>query len=197
MNYWDFEVVTEPRRRRRIEVAGRDKVLLEIFERVAGEDGVIDALELRDLLQTCFRKELGEYRFNIETCRSMILLLDEDKSGCLEFDEFLRLWREMKTWHIIFKKHDRDRSNDMDSKELSRALEEVGLKLSRKTMEIFGRRYVNRNGNINLDDFFQIIARTKCLTRSFQRQMLRSGNIGRNPKARFLLEAYVEACLIA
>ena len=197
MNYWNLEIVTEPRKRRRIRVTGKDKVLLEIFERVAGEDGVVDAFELRDLLQNCFRQQLGEYKFNLETCRSMILLHDDDKSGCLEFDEFLRLWQEMKTWYSVFKKHDTDRSNDMNAKELARALAEVDLKLSRKTSEIFLRRFANRNGNINLDDFFQIIARTLCLTRSFERQLLRSGDIGRNPKARFGLEAYIEANIVS
>lgn len=197
MNYYDFEIVKEPRKRRRFQVSSKDKVLLEIFERVAGEDGVIDAFELRDLLQTCFRRELGEYKFNLETCRSMILWLDEDKSGCLEFDEFLHLWNDIKTWHTVFKKYDADKSNDMNSREISRALRELDLELSRKTLAIYVRRYANKNGGINLDDFFQIIARTNSLMRSFERQLLRSGDVGRNPKARFSLDAYVEASMVA
>ena len=194
MNYWNLEIVTEPRRRRPVEVMGKDEVLLEIFERVAGEDGVVDALELRDLLEMCFRQTLGDYKFSLESCRSMVQLHDLDKSGYLDFGQFCHLWKEIKICHSVFKKDDTDHSNDMDTNELLTALEEADVKLSREALAIFKRRYANREGNINLDDFFQIVARTKCLTRSFKRVCLQTEDMGE--KASFGVEGYIEANIV-
>ena len=199
-NYNDFQVVPESQRRRscRIPVANsKDQIIVQIFEKVAGRDGVIDAFELQNLLQTCFRRELGEHKFNLETCRSLLLLYDTDASFCVEFDEFYKLWKDLRIWYGVFKKYDADKSFDMSTRELKGALKEIpDFNISQKTIEIFIRRFANKNGNVDLDDFFQIIARTKCLIRSFERQMLRSGSVGRNPQARFTLEAYLQACIV-
>ena len=176
----------------------KDKVVVEIFEKVAGDDGVIDAYELQNLLQLCFRREMGDYDFNLETCRSLLALYDVDMSCCIEFDEFYKLWRDLKIWYGVFKKYDIDRSFDMDKKELRQALAGIpDLHITVKTIEIYSKRFVNRESRVGLDDFLQIIARIKCLSRSFERQMLRSGSYGRNPKAMFTLDAYVEAALIS
>ena len=86
----------------------------------------------------------------------------------------------------------------MDKKELRQALAGIpDLHITVKTIEIYSKRFVNRESRVGLDDFLQIIARIKCLSRSFERQMLRSGSYGRNPKAMFTLDAYVEAALIS
>ena len=200
LNYADFQVIPESQRRRsrRVRVNSQDQIILQIFEKVAGDDGVIDAFELQTLLQTCFRRELGEYKFNLETCRSLLLLYDTDGSFCVEFDEFNKLWRDLKAWYGIFKKYDTDKSFDMNRRELNRALHEVSdFPVTQKTIDIYAKRFANKNDNIDLDDFLQIIARTKCLTRSFERQVSRSGSVERNPRVKFSLEAYLQACLLA
>jgi Ca2+-binding EF-hand superfamily protein len=199
-NYADFQVIPESQRRRRsrVRVESKDQIILQIFEKIAGDDGVVDAFELQSLLQACFRRELGEYQFNQETCRSMVLLYDTDGSFCIEFEEFYKLWKDLKVWYGIFKKYDTDKSFDMNKRELSRALNEVqDLHISQKTIDIYTKRFANKNGGINLDDFLQIIARTKCLIKSFERQVSRSGSVARNPTARFSLEAYLQACLVS
>lgn len=199
LNFYNFQVIPESQRRRsrRIHVDSKDQIILQIFEKVAGEDGVVDAFELQTLLQTCFRRELGEYKFNLETCRSLLVLYDTDCSFCIEFDEFSKLWKDLKAWYGIFKKYDTDKSFDMNKRELNRALKEVpDFNITQKTIDIYARRFANKNGCVDLDDFLQIIARTKCLIRSFERQMSRRGGVGRNPQARFSLEAYLQACIV-
>ena len=198
-NYSDFQVIPESQRRRsrKIRVDRKDEIILQIFEKVAGDDGVIDAFELQNLLQMCFRRELGEYKFNQETCRSLLLLYDTDASFCVEFDEFCKLWKDVKIWYGIFKKYDTDKSFDMNKRELTQALKDVpDFNITQKTIDIYARRFANKNGSINLDDFLQIIARTKCLIRSFERQMSKSGSVGRNPRVMFNIGAYLEACLL-
>ena len=199
-NYSDLKIIPECQRRRsyRVRVENKDQIILQIFEKVAGDDGVIDAFELQNLLQTCFRRELGEYKFNLETCRSLLLLYDTDGSFCVEFEEFYKLWKDLKVWYGIFKKYDADKSFDMNAKELNMALRQVpDFNISQKTIDIYIRRFANKNGNVDLDDFLQIIARTKCLVRSFERQMTKSTSLGKNPQVRFGLEAYLQAVLVS
>lgn len=201
-NYHEFQTIPESEQRQRRSSRRRTDnskglILLKIYENIAGEDGVVNAFELQTLLHACFHRDLGEYKFNIETCRSLLLLYDTDASFCIEFDEFCKLWQDVKAWYVIFKKYDTDKSGDMDKRELSRALGQVAdFKITQKTINIYARKFANKNGNVNLDDFLQIIARTKCLTRSFERQASRSGSVGRNPQAKFNLEAYLQACLL-
>ena len=199
LSYYNLPVIPESQRRRsrRIHVDNKDQVILQIFQKVSGDDGVIDAFELQNLLQTCFHRELSDYKCNLETCRSLLILYDTDGSFCVEFDEFYKLWKDLKTWYGIFKKYDADKSFDMNTRELQRALKEVpDFNITQKTVDIYTQRFANKNGNIDLDDFLQIIARTKCLKRSFDRQLSRSGSVGRNPQVRFTLESYLQACLV-
>eukprot|EP00117_Sycon_ciliatum_P006188 scpid39378/ scgid9836/ Calpain-B; Calcium-activated neutral proteinase B; Calpain-B catalytic subunit 1; Calpain-B catalytic subunit 2 len=47
-----------------------------MFKRLAGADGVVDGLELQDILTHALRKELGGGTFSLETCRSIIAITD-------------------------------------------------------------------------------------------------------------------------
>ncbi|VDD79494.1 unnamed protein product [Mesocestoides corti] len=65
--------------------------------------------------------------FNIETCRSLISMMDVDRSGSLDFEEFKSLWETLRLWKGIFKKFDADNSGTMSSFELRNALNFAGF----------------------------------------------------------------------
>ena len=51
--------------------------LKELFSKYAGSDGVVDARELRDILNEAFRRELKETNaFEQEACRSLLAMMD-------------------------------------------------------------------------------------------------------------------------
>ena len=59
------------------------------------------------------------------------------------FDEFVQLWRHLKNWCEIFKKHDVDGSSTIQASELREAFREVGINVNRQIL----RMLVNRFGH--------------------------------------------------
>lgn len=75
--------------------------------------------------------------FSLESCRSMVALLDSDRSGKLGMDEFQDLWRRIRKWSEIFKRHDSDQSHTISANELRVAFHESGITLNRHILQVF------------------------------------------------------------
>ncbi|KAI2805674.1 Calpain-1 catalytic subunit [Blomia tropicalis] len=120
-----------------------EKSAFQFFQKIAGEDLEVDALELQKIVNHVFKKELKFEGFSTESCRSMVALMDFDESGKLGFDEFVQLWRHLKNWCEIFKKHDVDGSSTIQASELREAFREVGINVNRQIL----RMLVNRFGH--------------------------------------------------
>jgi calpain, invertebrate len=144
--------------------------LITSFKAIAGEDMEIDAHELRNILDTTFKKEFKFDGFSIETCRSLIALMDVDQSGKLGFDEFKTLWQDLRLWKIAFKKYDADQSGNFNSYELRQALGAVGYSVSNSVFNSLVMRYSSREGVIFFDDFILICARLKIIFETFKAQ---------------------------
>ena len=52
--------------------------------------------------------------FHLETCRALVALSDEDKSGRLNFDEFKQIWLGVRSWIETFLKFDQGTFNIVD-----------------------------------------------------------------------------------
>lgn len=70
------------------------------------------AWELQDLLNRVVKKsyEMDDV-FHLETCRALVALSDEDKSGRLNFDEFKQIWLGVRSWIETFLKFDQGTFN--------------------------------------------------------------------------------------
>jgi len=40
--------------------------------------------------------------FSRDVCRSMVAMMDIDRSGKLGLDEFIALWKSIRTWKVIY-----------------------------------------------------------------------------------------------
>jgi len=78
------------------------------------------------MILRCLILEFKFDGFSIETCRSMVAMMDFDHSGKLGFDEFRVLWDSLREWKGIFKKYDTDKSGSFSSYELRKALQNTG-----------------------------------------------------------------------
>ena len=72
------------------------------------------AWELQDLLNRVVKKsyEMDDV-FHLETCRALVALSDEDKSGRLNFDEFKQIWLGVRSWIETFLKFDQGTFNNV------------------------------------------------------------------------------------
>lgn len=71
----------------------------------------------------------------------MVAMLDDDRSGKLGIDEFTLLWRYVKHWCEVFKKHDTDGNQLMNSGELRNALLDAKMSANRVVLQTLILRY--------------------------------------------------------
>ena len=87
--------------------------------------GQISALELQQALVN------GNFsKFSEETCKMMISMFDQNKSGTIDINEFGQLFNFVNQWRGVFQGFDRDRSGAIESAEFSQALNQLGFNLS-------------------------------------------------------------------
>nr|XP_036874854.1 calpain-3 isoform X4 [Manis javanica] len=140
-----------------------------IFRQIAGDDMEICADELKNILNTVVNKhkDLKTQGFMLESCRSMIALMDTDGSGRLNLQEFHHLWEKIKAWQKIFKHYDTDQSGTINSYEMRNAVNDAGFHLNSQLYDIITMRYADRHMNIDFDSFICCFVRLEGMFRAF------------------------------
>ncbi|XP_005381396.1 PREDICTED: calpain-3 isoform X4 [Chinchilla lanigera] len=140
-----------------------------IFKQIAGDDMEISADELKNVLNAVVNKhkDLKTQGFTLESCRSMIALMDTDGSGRLNLQEFHHLWKKIKAWQKIFKHYDTDQSGTINSHEMRNAVNDAGFHLNSQLYNIITMRYADRHMNIDFDSFICCFVRLEGMFRAF------------------------------
>ncbi|XP_076458518.1 calpain-9-like [Babylonia areolata] len=149
----------------------------DIFRKHCGPDSRLDPSELQKFLADVSEEDVRHrMNFNIEQCRSLLPMVDENRSGRLEFQEAKKLWKETKAYREVFLQFDKDRSNSVDTYELSTLFSKLGgrfllllrdstvigpdgFPVTRPVLTSIVRRYGDRNNRISLEDFVVVIMR--------------------------------------
>nr|CDS34356.1 calpain A [Hymenolepis microstoma] len=137
------------------------KALRNAFDKVKGPDGEVTADEMVDILNVAFAKDFEFEGFSKETSRSLISMMDVDRSGSLEFEEFRNLWEILRHWKRVFQKFDTDKSGTMSTFELRNALNCIGYHIDNATLTSAVLRFTNRDRIIRFDDYVILCARLR------------------------------------
>uniref|UniRef100_A0A4X1UXY7 Calpain 3 n=1 Tax=Sus scrofa TaxID=9823 RepID=A0A4X1UXY7_PIG len=129
----------------------------------------ICADELKNVLNRVVNKhkDLKTEGFTLESCRSMIALMDTDGSGRLNLQEFHHLWKKIKSWQKIFKHYDTDQSGTINSYEMRNAVNDAGFHLNNQLYDIITMRYADKYMNIDFDSFICCFVRLEGMFRAF------------------------------
>ncbi|KAM8846700.1 calpain-3b isoform 2-T2 [Synchiropus picturatus] len=146
-----------------------EKQFREIYKKIAGEDMQICANELKRIMKNVLDKhsDIKTEGFSLETCRSMIALMDTDGTGKLNLQEFKHLWKKIKQWQVIFKRFDKDRSSSISSFEMRNAVNEAGFHLNKQLYDIIAMRYADEHLNIDFDSYICCFVRLEGMFRAF------------------------------
>lgn len=148
----------------------QERLFRTIYEQIAAEDMEIFAKELMLVFNRVLSRH-EEYKtreeFSLETCRSMIALMDTDGSGKLNLQEFHHLWGKIKKWQEIFNRYDVDRSATIKSYEMRNAVNDAGFHLNNELYHIITMRYADEEMNINFDSFICCLVRLEGMFRAF------------------------------
>ncbi|XP_073672818.1 calpain-3b [Garra rufa] len=147
-----------------------EKQFRAIFQQIAGDDMQINANELRIVLNRVVakHKELKTEGFSLESCRSMIALMDTDGTGHLNLQEFKHLWNKIKKWKLVFTRFDTDKSSTISSFEMRNALTEAGFQLNNQLYDIICMRYANEHMELDFDSYISCLVRLEGMFRAFR-----------------------------
>ncbi|KAE9522347.1 hypothetical protein AGLY_017259 [Aphis glycines] len=138
--------------------------------------------------------------FSKDVCRSMIAMMDWDRSGKLGFEEFKSLWIDIRQWKTVFKMYDKESKGYINGFELRQALNSVGYHLNTHILNIMCHRYATKDGNIMFDDFIMCAVRLKTMIgkkKLFMRlwHMFKERDPDNKNIASFTMEEWVEKTL--
>ncbi|MBN3319135.1 CPNS1 protein, partial [Atractosteus spatula] len=142
----------------------------KVFQQLAGDDMEVSPNELMNILNKIIARhgDLKTDGFSIESCRSMVAVMDSDSSGRLGFHEFKHLWNNIKKWQAIYKQYDADRSGLISADELPRAFSAAGFPLNEQLFQMITRRYSDENGNMDFDNYIGCLVRLDAMCRAFK-----------------------------
>ncbi|KAK3531822.1 hypothetical protein QTP70_029707 [Hemibagrus guttatus] len=147
-----------------------DRQFRKVFQQLAGDDMEVSANELMSILNKILTKhaDLKTDGFSIESCRSMVAVMDSDSSGKLGFTEFKYLWNNIKRWQAIYKTYDADRSGTIGPNELPGAFKAAGFPLPDHLFQMLIRRYSDESGNMDFDNYIGCLVRLDAMCRAFK-----------------------------
>uniref|UniRef100_A0A671WW89 Calpain-3 n=1 Tax=Sparus aurata TaxID=8175 RepID=A0A671WW89_SPAAU len=145
-----------------------DQQFRTIFQEIAGEVSTKMSITITFCLCLPPDKDLNTEGFSLESCRSMIALMDMDGTGRLNLQEFRHLWNKIKQWQGIFKHYNADQSGSINSYEMRNAVNDAGFRLNNQLYDIITMRYANENMNIDFDSFISCLVRLEAMFRAFQ-----------------------------
>lgn len=146
-----------------------EKQFRAIYQQIAGEDMQICANELKTIMRNVLAKhnDIKTEGFSLETCRSMIALMDTDGTGKLNLQEFKHLWKKIKEWQLIFRRYDKDKSGSISSFEMRNAVNDAGFHLNRQLYDIIAMRYADERLDIDFDSYICCFVRLEGMFRAF------------------------------
>jgi len=99
----------------------------------------------------------------------LIKVFDRDRSGEIDFNEYVALHQFVMKMQAAFVQADQDRSGFLDSREIFNALTTAGFQLGYQTVQTLCTKYdTNKNGQISLDSFIQVCAHLASVRSIFE-----------------------------
>ncbi|XP_070699823.1 calpain small subunit 1a isoform X2 [Pempheris klunzingeri] len=147
-----------------------EKQFRRVFQQLAGDDMEVSPTELMNILNRIISKrgDLKTDGFSIESCRSMVAVMDSDSTGKLGFHEFKHLWNNIKKWQAMYKSYDKDGSGVIGADELPGAFTAAGFPLNEQLFQMIIRRYSDESGNMDFDNYIGCLVRLDAMCRAFK-----------------------------
>ncbi|XP_066509206.1 calpain-2 catalytic subunit-like [Hoplias malabaricus] len=148
-----------------------DATFRGLFKKLAGNDMLISASELKTILNKIIAKrtDIKTDGFSLDTCRTMVNLMDDSGDGKLGLGEFATLWKKIQKYLDIYKRNDMDNSGTISSPELRLALKEVGFSLNDTIFQLLVARYADPDLTVQFDDFVACFMRLEMMFRMFKK----------------------------
>ncbi|XP_039265288.2 calpain-B-like [Styela clava] len=167
-----------------------DEKFRKRFESLAGGNGVIDAFELKEILTTTLKAE--NVIVDIGVVRALVATFDKDEDVNLDFEEFKKLWTNIRKWIYFCEKRDPDKSNDLDVYELRDFVRDAaGISLSNGTLSSIYLGFRNNKNKISFSNALMIASRLTKTMEKFKEHTDVNGPSATYGKAVFTLDDFL------
>ena len=96
-------------------------------------------------------------------------IFDQDGNGTIDLKEFQQLWQYINQWKGVFDRYDKDKSGNIDVRELHTAYSEMGFRVSMQFCQLVVMRFDRlARQNLKFDDFIQSCVLLRSLTDAFR-----------------------------
>ncbi|KAG8508400.1 Calpain small subunit 2 [Galemys pyrenaicus] len=139
------------------------------FAQLAGPDMEVGATDLMNILNKILakHKDLKTDGFSLDTCRSIVSVMDSDTTGKLGFEEFKYLWNNIKKWQCVYKQYARD-SGSLGPAQLQGALGAAGFQINPQLHQMIVRRFADEDGSMDFNNFISCLVRLDAMFRAFR-----------------------------
>ncbi|XP_053624298.1 calpain-C isoform X2 [Plodia interpunctella] len=128
-----------------------------VFLQLADEHRTINAFELQELLDACLPNDYIKSCASLDTCRQIVLSLDQTGSGRITLANFKDLMCSLKYWQMIFKNHAREKMGVLRAERLRDALREVGFVVPEQVLALLVLRFMRKDGMLRFGDFVSAV----------------------------------------
>nr|XP_020669244.1 calpain small subunit 1-like [Pogona vitticeps] len=141
-----------------------------LFAQLAGDDMAVCPTELMGILNKVMARhqELKSEGFSLDTCRSMVAVMDSDTTGKLDFYQFKYLWNNIKKWQAVYKQHSRPPSGTIQKAQLPAAFKAAGFNMHEQLYALMSRRYADEDGTMDFNNFISCLVRLDGMFRAFK-----------------------------
>lgn len=99
----------------------------------------------------------------------MIGIFDRDNNGTIDVQEFQQLWQYINQWKGVFDRYDRDKSGNIDARELFTAYSDMGFRVTADFCQLVVTRFDRlAKRSLKFDDFIQSCVMLRALTDAFK-----------------------------
>ncbi|XP_040907894.1 calpain-2 catalytic subunit-like [Toxotes jaculatrix] len=137
-----------------------------LFNRYADQNGELSARQLQRLLNDNFPHGTRT-GFGLDSCRSMIAMVDTDQRMTMTFSEFSVLWTKINQYKKIFQQADLNRNGSLSDYELQRAIESAGMNVNDGMVRLMMFRYSGFSST-SLESFIVLMLRLEKTTTVFK-----------------------------
>lgn len=141
------------------------------FSQLAGPDMEVGATDLMHILNKVLAKhrDLKTEGFSLDTCRSIVSVMDNDTNGKLGFEEFKYLWANLRKWQCVYKERVPAGAAALAPDQLRGALQAAGFQLSDPLHRMIVRRYADdEDGGMDFNSFISCLVRLDAMFRAFK-----------------------------
>ncbi|XP_062997563.1 calpain small subunit 2 isoform X1 [Elgaria multicarinata webbii] len=140
-----------------------------LFAQLAGDDMEVCPTELMNILNKVMARhqDLQSGGFSLDTCRSMVAVMDSDTTGKLDFYQFRYLWTNLKKWQQVFKQHCSP-AGTVEMAQLPSAFKDAGFNLHEQLYALMIRRYADEDGSMDFNNFISCLVRMDGMFRAFK-----------------------------